>query len=120
MEYGRLEPIKGVNGQEPTAFTKKTIKELLAEEAEAAEARAQDGQAEVAHPPAADEITQVAQDILEVPVAPERVEPAGLQQPPHMRDDRFEPLVEEEEYDVRVVEKPVQRRPSLLRRLIGG
>ena len=32
MEYGRLQPLKGASAAEPTAFTKKTIKELLAEE----------------------------------------------------------------------------------------
>lgn len=29
--HWELEPLEGVNGREPTAFTKKTIKELLAE-----------------------------------------------------------------------------------------
>ena len=33
MEYVRREPIKGASGREPTAFTMKTIKELLAEDA---------------------------------------------------------------------------------------
>lgn len=32
MEYGRREPIKGASGREPTAFTMKSIKELLADE----------------------------------------------------------------------------------------
>lgn len=32
MMYGKLQPIEGVDGREPTAFTKKTIAELLAEE----------------------------------------------------------------------------------------
>ena len=32
MEYAKREPIKGASGREPTAFTMKTIKELLAED----------------------------------------------------------------------------------------
>ena len=48
MEYGRLQPLKGASAAEPTAFTKKTIKELLAEEgvdaSEAQLSRAPDAQ----------------------------------------------------------------------------
>ncbi|TDT72954.1 hypothetical protein BDE40_3132 [Litoreibacter halocynthiae] len=33
MEHGRLQPMKGASGREKTAFTMKTIKELLEEEA---------------------------------------------------------------------------------------
>ncbi|MEO0666706.1 MAG: hypothetical protein AAFZ99_02210 [Pseudomonadota bacterium] len=32
MEYVKREPIKGASGREPTAFTMKTIKQLLAED----------------------------------------------------------------------------------------
>lgn len=90
MEYGRLEPLKGNSASEPTAFTKKTIKELLAEE---------------------------GVDASEAQLTREPVPAPAMQQPPHMQDAdavkaAFQPLAEPE---TMVAEKP----RSLLGRLLG-
>ena len=58
MEYVRREPMKSASGREPTAFTMKTIKELLAED------QTQPGEAET----------------MRTPLPKNQV-----QQPPHMR-----------------------------------
>ncbi|MEL6621162.1 MAG: hypothetical protein AAFY39_04945 [Pseudomonadota bacterium] len=58
MEYGRREPMKSESGREPTAFTMKSIKELLAEE---------------------------THDISQAPTMRTPLPKSHVQQPPHMR-----------------------------------
>lgn len=130
MEYGRLEPIRGVSAQEPTAFTKKTIKELLAEEAAALEAQA--AEAEAAKEKAADELAQKAREAriradeaaarpapeAQMPPAPEpeaKSAGPGVQQPPHMRP-AFEPLPPQEV--TKIQDLPTPKR-GLLGRIFG-
>ncbi len=91
MEYGRLEPLKGNSAPEPTAFTKKTIKELLAEE---------------------------GVDASEAQLQREPVAAAGVEQPPQAqaRSDEsvkvaFAPLADPE--------VPAERPKSFLGRLLG-
>lgn len=129
MEYGRLEPIKGVSAQEPTAFTKKTIKELLAEEAAALEAKA--AEAEAQKTKAATELAEKAKaarvraDEAAARPAPEAQMPpqpepetAGprVQQPPHMRA-AFDPLPPQEV--TKIQELPGGKARSLLGRIFG-
>ncbi|MGH1368047.1 MAG: hypothetical protein ACRBCL_05475 [Maritimibacter sp.] len=120
MEYGRIKPLEGTNGYVPTAFTKKSIKEMLEEEAralaEAGEAekaaQAQALSAQTAQP------EKVSQGDLDEPDAPKALEASWLQQPPHMRAaapqnvDVIARLKEREE----TTAKP----RSFFRRLIGG
>ena len=149
MEYGRLQPIKGESAQEPTAFTKKTIKELLAEEAEAME------KAGIAHPPSqaasqsgdepagallaaphnAAPLAAATPAALQDPVHPSApaARPA-LQQPPHMRAVAPEPTPEPEAAPEvapepapavqaaapQPAEAPAPKSRSLFKRIIGG
>ncbi len=103
MEYGRLQTIKGVNGREPTAFTKKTIKELLAEEgAEAADAELMQS---AAPKPAPQPKPQKA--------APQPRAEAPKPAAPEPARERFEELAPQ------ASEKPAAKSRSLLGRLIG-
>lgn len=68
MEYGRREPMKSTSAKEPTAFTMKTIQELLAEEIAAGGAD---------------------------PTQPVPQPEAGLQMPPHLRAPSPQPPINE-------------------------
>lgn len=84
MEYGRRQPIKGISGQEQTAFTMKTIKELLAEDTSGAAQAPLMRSTQSAEPAGAQRR----------PDAGQTNPPAQghLQQPPHLRQPRQAPV----------------------------
>lgn len=88
MSYDKLKPLEGVSGYEPTAFTKKTIKELIEEEQRAmAMAEADTSAAEPAEPtPApAPKPARPLSASLEKTQPPTALSGTYLRQPPQMR-----------------------------------
>lgn len=115
-EYLRLQPLKGVSGQEATAFTKKTIKQLLIEEAAEAETEAEKALAERAFAEQDQAEDQAAAIVVATPAPKPQ---SALQQPPHMRSAMPEPIVATSEPAAApVAESPVEKPRSFLKRLI--
>ncbi|WP_421702678.1 hypothetical protein [Aliiroseovarius sp.] len=130
MEYGRLQPIKGVSGRESTAFTKRTIKELLEEEAAAMVAGEDPTVAPTDLPeePSSEPVRPTAPPAAdpEKTQSPSALASSWLRQPPHLQDtgqdsssDRpkdYAPKADAVQPEAAPSEKP----KSFLRRLIGG
>ncbi|SHF63248.1 hypothetical protein SAMN05444273_108137 [Litoreibacter ascidiaceicola] len=113
MEHGRLQPMKGASGREKTAFTMKTIKELLEEEA-----------------------LKKTQTPMPLPTVPEVQEPeAAAPSAPEPSAEAAAPAVEAEKPAApkaaalppippapvaQAAEQPAEKPRSLLGRLIGS
>ncbi|WP_299192579.1 hypothetical protein [uncultured Litoreibacter sp.] len=103
MEYERLKPLKGVSAAEPTAFTKKTIKELLAEEgAEGSEAELMRSAAPQANP------------------QPAPMPEPAIQRPAHAAPAAAQPAPADVAADALLGDATAKKPRSFLRRLIGG
>lgn len=120
MEYGRLKPIEGVNGYVPTAFTKKSIKQMLEEEAQALAEEGKGAQAEAAKALSETAVSPAPRS----PVHPDKTQAPSalantfLQQPPNMRDTT--PVSVDVISRLHEREKNAAKPRSFLRRLIGG
>ncbi len=122
MEYGRREPIKGESGREPTAFTMKSIKELLAEQttgpAEAPTLRTPLPKTTLQQPPhmrgRAPMPAPVTKPALRASVAP-KVEAEMTAPPMPLPKEALEALRPQSE-----LAEPVEKPRSFLGRLIGG
>ncbi|WP_299694993.1 hypothetical protein [uncultured Tateyamaria sp.] len=125
MEYVKREPIKGASGREPTAFTMKTIKELLAEDA----ARSADAET-MRTPLPKSHVQQPPHMQGPVPVVPAKAKPAtrptlkasaapridaDITAPPQALP-KLTPAAPEMQVEI----KPAPAKKSLLGRLIGG
>jgi len=108
--YLQLQPLKGVSGQEATAFTKKTIKQLLAEEAEAMKAEATAGSVKTALPA---ETSPVRPALIKPTPMPKSV----LQQPPQMHTAMPKPATAP--LASAPAEAPKAKPRSFLKRLIN-
>ena len=119
MEYGKLKPLEGVNGYEPTAFTKKTIKELIEEEMRAlAEAEAAVPEVAEAAPAAAPQPKRPLSATIETAQEPRALDGSWLNQKRPTRLDELaaaEAGVTEDAPDR--ADEPVEKR-GLLRRLM--
>ncbi|RLJ60267.1 hypothetical protein BCF46_0465 [Litoreibacter meonggei] len=106
MEHTRLQPIKGASAREKTAFTMKTIKELLAEETARASQEPVSPDPEPA-PEAKDAPAVEAEQAA--PPTPEKAKSKAAALPP------ITPAP-----GAKAAEKPAQKPRSFLGRLIGS